>query len=235
MSFPNNNYFCRVNKKTMKLKSLNPIKSKTVLYQDCNDTTLDVWLNIMRTKDLKYLVLKGSIPSQSVLESQMEKINSEFMALRGQNTTITVFDKIQYREQLILKVNFCFQLVDRIAQRSTQGLLTVETLEGFVEELKRWGFRINRDKPLLDELQNITNELKALQTTIDVLQEEIYPEQDETVSDEQKGALAFDKMLLSYQRILGIGKIVKKETTLAEFVVIEQSVKEEYERRKKSE
>jgi hypothetical protein len=136
---------------------------------------------------------------------------------------------------LILKVNFCFQLVDRIAQRSTQGLLTVETLEGFVEELKRWGFRINRDKPLLDELQNITNELKALQTTIDVLQEEIYPEQDETVSDEQKGALAFDKMLLSYQRILGIGKIVKKETTLAEFVVIEQSVKEEYERRKKSE
>ncbi len=219
----------------MKLKSLNPIKSKTVLYQDCNDTTLDVWLNIMRTKDLKYLVLKGSIPSQSVLESQMEKINSEFMALRGQNTTITVFDKIQYREQLILKVNFCFQLVDRIAQRSTQGLLTVETLEGFVEELKRWGFRINRDKPLLDELQNITNELKALQTTIDVLQEEIYPEQDETVSDEQKGALAFDKMLLSYQRILGIGKIVKKETTLAEFVVIEQSVKEEYERRKKSE
>jgi len=219
----------------MQLKSLNPIKSKTVLYQDCNDTTLDVWLNIMRTKDLKHLVKKGSVPSQSVLESQMEKINAEFMSLRGQDSTITVFDKIQYREQLILKVNFCFQLVDRISQRSLQGLLTVETLEGFVEELKRWGFRINRDKPLLDELQNITNELKALQTTIDVLQEEIYPEQDETVSDEQKGALAFDKMLLSYQRILGIGKIEKKTTTLAEFVVIEQSVKDEYERRKKSE
>lgn len=219
----------------MQLKSLNPIKSKTVLYQDCNDTTLDVWLNIMRTKDLKHLVKKGSVPSQSVLESQMEKINAEFMSLRGQDSTITVFDKIQYREQLILKVNFCFQLVDRISQRSLQGLLTVETLEGFVEELKRWGFRINRDKPLLDELQNITNELKALQTTIDVLQEEIYPEQDETVSDEQKGALAFDKMLLSYQRILVIGKIEKKTTTLAEFVVIEQSVKEEYERRKKSE
>lgn len=219
----------------MHLQLLNPIKSKTILYQDCNDTTLDIWLNIMRTKDLKYLVKKGSIPSKSILESQMEKINSEFMALRGQNSTITIFDKIQYREQLVLKVNFCFQLVDRISQRSMQGLLTVETLEGFVGELKRWGFRINRDKPLLDELQNITNELKALQTTIDILQEEIYPEQVEDASEEEKGILAFEKMLLSYQRILGIGKIDKKTTTLAEFVVIEQSVKDEYERRKKSE
>lgn len=219
----------------MHLQLLNPIKSKTILYQDCNDTTLDIWLNIMRTKDLKYLVKKGSIPSKSILESQMEKINSEFMDLRGQNSTITIFDKIQYREQLVLKVNFCFQLVDRISQRSIQGLLTVETLEGFVGELKRWGFRINRDKPLLDELQNITNELKALQTTIDILQEEIYPEQVEDASEEEKGTLAFEKMLLSYQRILGIGKIDKKTTTLAEFVVIEQSVKDEYERRKKSE
>jgi len=114
-------------------------------------------------------------------------------------------------------------------------LLTVETLEGFVGELKRWGFRINRDKPLIDELQNITNELKALQTTIDILQEEIYPEQVEDASEEEKGILAFEKMLLSYQRILGIGKIDKKTTTLAEFVAIEQSVKDEYERRKKSE
>lgn len=219
----------------MSLKSLTLKKSKTVLYHDCNDTTLDIWLNIMRTHDLKYLVKSGSIPKQEILIAQMEKINSEFMALRGQNSTITIFDKIQYREQLVLKVNFCFQLVDRISQRSMQGLLTVETLEGFVGELKRWGFRINRDKPLLDELQNITNELKALQTTIDILQEEIYPEQVEDASEEEKGTLAFEKMLLSYQRILGIGKIDKKTTTLAEFVVIEQSVKDEYERRKKSE
>lgn len=219
----------------MQLKSLNPIKSKTIMYQDCNDTTLDIWLKIMRTQDLKHLVKKGSIPSQQVLMAQMEKINSEFMVLRGQNSTITVFDKIQYREQLILKVNFASQLVDRISQRSTQGLLTVETLEGFVEELKRWGFRINRDKPLIDELTKIVNELKALQTTIDILQEEIYPEQDETSSDDEKSALAFESMLLSYQRILGIDKITKQNTTLAEFAAIEVQVKQEYERRKKSE
>lgn len=219
----------------MHLKSLTLKKSKTILYQDCNDTTLDVWLNIMRTQDLKYLVKKGSVPSQEVLSAQMEKINSEFMALRGQNTTITIFDKIQYREQLILKVNFCFQLVDRISQRSTQGLLTVEILEGFLGELKRWGFRVNRDKPIIDELTNITNELKALQTTIDVLQEEIYPEKEENASEEENKVLAFEKMLLSYQRILGIGKIVKTKTTLIEFCAIEDDVKKEIERRKKHE
>jgi hypothetical protein len=219
----------------MSLKSLTLKKSKTVLYHDCNDTTLDIWLNIMRTHDLKYLVKSGSIPKQEILIAQMEKINSEFMALRGQNTTITIFDKIQYREQLILKVNFCFQLVDRISQRSTQGLLTVEILEGFLGELKRWGFRVNRDKPIIDELTNITNELKALQTTIDVLQEEIYPEKEENASEEENKVLAFEKMLLSYQRILGIGKIVKTKTTLIEFCAIEDDVKKEIERRKKHE
>lgn len=219
----------------MSLKSLTLKKSKTVLYHDCNDTTLDIWLNIMRTHDLKYLVKSGSIPKQEILIAQMEKINSEFMALRGQNTTITIFDKIQYREQLILKVNFCYQLVDRISQRSSQGLLTAETLEGFLGELKRWGFRVNRDKPLIDELTNIVNELKALQTTIDVLQEEIYPEKEENASEEENKVLAFEKMLLSYQRILGIGKIVKTKTTLIEFCAIEDDVKKEIERRKKHE
>ena len=101
--------------------------------------------------------------------------------------------------------------------------------------MKRWGFRVNRDKPIIDELTNITNELKALQTTIDVLQEEIYPEKEENASEEENKVLAFEKMLLSYQRILGIGKIVKTKTTLIEFCAIEDDVKKEIERRKKHE
>jgi len=216
----------------MKLKSLSIRKSKTVLYQDCSDTTLEVYINIMKDKDLKHLVKSGKMPSQEVLSAQMEKINEEFMALRGENSTITNFDKIQYREQLILKVQFCFQLVDRIAQRTTQGLLTKETMEGFVGELKRWGFRINRDKPLIDELEKITSDLKALQTTIDILGEEIYPEVPEDATEEEKKILMFHSMLLSFQRILNIDKINTKTTTLLEFVAIENQVKQELERKK---
>jgi len=216
----------------MKLKSLSIRKSKTVLYQDCSDTTLEVYINIMKDKDLKHIVKSGKIPSQEVLSAQMEKINEEFMSLRGENSTITNFDKIQYREQLILKVQFCFQLVDRIAQRTTQGLLTKETMEGFVGELKRWGFRINRDKPLIDELEKITSDLKALQTTIDILGEEIYPEVPEDATEEEKKILMFHSMLLSFQRILKIDKINTKTTTLLEFVAIENQVKQELERKK---
>lgn len=216
----------------MKLKSLSIKKSNTILYQDCSDTTLEVYINIMKDKDLKHLVKSGKMPSQEVLSAQMEKINEEFMTLRGENSTITNFDKIQYREQLILKVQFCFQLVDRIAQRTSQGLLTKETMEGFVGELNRWGFRINRDKPLIDELERITSDLKALQTTIDILGEEIYPEVPEDATDEEKKILMFHSMLLSFQRILNIDKINIKTTTLLEFVAIENQVKQELERKK---
>jgi hypothetical protein len=216
----------------MLLETLSLRKQKTVLYEDCSDTTLEVYINIMKDKDLKHLVKSGKMPSQEVLIAKMEKINEEFMELRGENSTLTNFDKIQYREQLILKVNFCFQLVDRIAQRTSQGLLTKETIEGFVEELKRWGYRINRDKPLIDELEKITSDLKALQTTIDILGEEIYPEVEKDTTEEEKKVLAFYSMLLSFQRILNIDKINIKTTSLLEFVAIENQVKKELERKK---
>lgn len=216
----------------MLLETLSLRKPKTVLYEDCSDTTLEVYINIMKDKDLKHLLKSGKMPSQEVLIAKMEKINEEFMELRGENSTLTNFDKIQYREQLILKVNFCFQLVDRIAQRTTQGLLTKETIEGFVEELKRWGYRINRDKPLINELEKITSDLKALQTTIDILGEEIYPEVEKDTTEEEKKVLAFYSMLLSFQRILNIDKINIKTTSLLEFVAIENQVKKELERKK---
>jgi hypothetical protein len=222
----------------MKLKSLynkNKISNKTILYQDCSDTTLEVYLNIVKNNDLKYLVKSGSVPSNEILTSQMEKINEEFMSLRGEKSTITDFDKIQYKEQLVLKVHCVSIIIDVLTQRMNIGLMSGEHIEKYVERFAQFGFRVNRDKPLVDELNKIVNELNALQTTIEILHSEIYPEHKESETEEEKKALSFYSMLLMYQRILKIDKINIKTTTLIEFVALEAQVKEEIKRQNTAE
>lgn len=225
-----------VNQLIMKLKSLyTKPKSKTILYEDCSDTTLEVYLNIIKNNDLKYLVKSGSIPSNDILTSQMEKINEEFMSLRGEKSTLSDYDKIQYKEQLVLKVHCVSAIIDMLTQRMEIGLMSGEHIEKYVERFKQFGFRINRDKPLVEELNKIVNELNALQTTIEILHNEIYPEKQEDATEEEKKLLSFHSMLLMYQRILKIDKINIKTTTLLEFVALEIQVKEELKRKNTAE
>jgi len=194
------------------------------LYQDCSDTTIDVWLSIMRTGDLKHLVKYGKAPKQEVLVAQMEKINTELNTLRKQGDALTNYDKVQYKRQLELRVLMCFQIYDMMTKRLQFGLLSAEHLEKYVARFKKLGFRINREKPLHEELEIIVAELQALQTTIRVLHIELYPDSDEEVTDEEKQIFQFHTMLLSFERILNIGTIDTSRTTLMRFAVIEQQV-----------
>lgn len=220
----------------MKLKSLyTKTRNKTILYEDCSDTTLDVYLNIIKHNDLKYLVKSGSIPSNEILTAKMEKINEEFMVLRGEKSTLSDYDKIQYKEQLVLKVHCVSTIINVLIQRMEVGLMSGEHIEKYVARFKQFGFRLNRDKPLVDELNKITNELNALQTTIEILHNEIYPEKKESETEEEKKLLSFHSMLLMYQRILKIDKIDIKTTTLLEFVALETQVKEEMKRKNTAE
>lgn len=196
------------------------------LYQDCEDTTLDIWLNIIKTGDLKLLVKKGMTPKKEILVAQMEKINQEFMSLRGENNTLTQFDKIQYKEQLELKVQLAVIVLGQLTKRSDLGLLSAAHLEKYVARFKKLGFRINRDNPLNEELSLIISELNALQTTIKVLHEELYPEVEEDTTAEEQKMFEFHSMLLSYSRILRIDDIDTKKTTLMKFVVIEKQVEQ---------
>lgn len=218
-----NNYFC--GRKTYFMKSTSLFKSKgTILYQDCNDTTIHIYKEVVIFGRYEALVKKGKAPEKAILVAQMEKINEEFMRLRGQSDTASEYDKITYKEFLEIKVEVCRILITNMKMRLDCGLMTAEKLEKYVGRLKKYGFRLNRDRPLEEELINVVNELKAIQTTIEVLHNEIYPVLDEIDTDMEKSALAFHSMLLTMQRILDIDKIDLKTTTLVELVTLEIAV-----------
>lgn len=192
----------------------------------CQELNLFRYLQILQTKDLGNLIISGPRPEEAVLVEAMIKINEELISLRGDNNQKLRFDKITYMEDLKLKVYFCHSIVERIQMRVDVQALNKERLEKYISQLKSFGFRLNRDKPLIEELLIVVQELKGYQSTIDALHAEIYPDQKDEENESTKIVSEFYAMLLSYQRILKIDKINIKKTNLIEFVALEKAVQE---------
>lgn len=206
------------------------IGKKTVLRKNCEEVKIWHYIKILETKDLGYLVRSGKRPKESVLVDHMEKINGEFSKLRGTQNMTTQYDLISYREELIIKVNIVSALLDRLQTRVALNIIAPEMFEKLLKELKSWGFDLNRDNPLIDEIEIVASELKALQLTIDALTEELYPnkQEDEAEAKEisENFILDFHRMILVYAEILKKDKINIKKTSLVEFAAMEKRVQE---------
>ena len=190
---------------------------------------LDKYFKIIETKNLGLLVRSGSIPKIEVLENKFEEINKEFADLRGQENMTTKFDLISYKEELTLKVHFGAVLIDMLQTQVALNIIATKTFNDLISELKSWGFDVNEEIPLIDALLEIKNEIESLQTTIESLHYEIYPESENEAENEEKDKISMFslyQMLLIYQRILKIDKINPKKTSLMEFAVMEKEVRE---------
>ena len=190
---------------------------------------LDKYFKIIETKNLGLLVRSGSTPKIEVLENKFEEINKEFADLRGQENMTTKFDLISYKEELTLKVHFGAVLIDMLQTQVALNIIATKTFNDLISELKSWGFDVNEEIPLIDALLEIKNEIESLQTTIESLHYEIYPESENEAENEEKDKISMFsvyQMLLIYQRILKIDKINPKKTSLMEFAVMEKEVRE---------
>ena len=205
------------------------LRKKTILYKDCSELSIYNYIQILQNKDLKFLVKKGAKPKDSILENKLEEINKELAELRGEETMTNKFDLISYREELILKCHFGITLIDIIQTQVALKIIAQKTFNDLIAELESWGFEVNKEIPLIDALIEIKSEIDALQTTIESLTQEIYPESENELENEEKQSnsmFSLYEMLLIYQRILKIDKINPKKTSLLEFSVMEKQVKE---------
>ena len=168
------------------------------------------------------------MPKIEILESKFEEINTEFANLRGQENMTSKFDLISYKEELTLKVHFGAVIIEMLQTQVTLNVIAPKTFNDLISELKSWGFDVNEEIPLIDVLVEIKNEIEALQTTIESLHYEIYPESENEAENEESNKISMFsvyEMLLIYQRILKIEKINVKKTSLTEFAVMEKEVR----------
>lgn len=211
------------------------LRNKSKLYNNCQELMLWNYIQIISTKDLGYLIKSGSKPSNEILVSKMEEINKEFSKLRGEETMVNKFDLISYKEELVLQVHFGLVIIEMLYTQVTLKIISPKVFDSLISELESWGFYLDKEKPLIEELENVKNEITALQTTIQSLDLEIYPEVDEKEIELTNPVMNFYSILLTYQRILKIDKIDAKTTSLIEFATIEKQVKEVIKQNKKQE
>lgn len=214
-------------------KATNP--KPTIIIDSCEKLTLWRYMQIIDSNDLKWLVRSGDVPNDEVLQKAFDKIMTEFNELKGNEKQKQDFDKITYIEELRLTIQTVYMLLKTLEQSIFDQLIDEPLLNKYLLELKKWGFPLNKDAVIRDEIQRIASELQALQSTVSVLISEVYPEDDENEQKDknQNKKLLFLDMLLNYQRILEIDRIDVKKTSLMELVVIEKQALEKIEHQRK--
>lgn len=204
------------------------------LYDNCNKLSVKRWIEILQTNNYHLLIKKGTVKDPQILLDVWEKINEEFSQLRNENDTIKQYDKIQYREIINLKLFFGTALINRIIERMDDQLIFKDTFEGLIAELSSWGFRMNKDKPIIDEIEKVKSELESFQTSYEILTEELFPEkkEEEEIDAKEKNVVkSIYQAILLYKSILKIEIDINK-TSLYELAIIEQQAKDMIEQSK---
>lgn len=201
----------------------------TILFEGCDDMSIWDYMQITEKGNLYHLVKSGKYPKKEVLLKQMEKINQEFAKLRGEDNMVKKFDMISYKEELILQVHFGAVLIDVLITQVSMNIIASKTFNDLISELESWGFYVDKEIPMIDALTNIKNEINDLRATIDSLEEELNPTQEiNEIEAQEKGNPTFNmtSLVYVYGRILKIGIVKLKETSLTEFAVMEKQVEE---------
>ena len=210
--------------------------TKEPIFHNVNTLIVNTWLDILRTNNLNLLVKSGIENDETKLSQAWDSINDEFNRLRSEKSTVTQYDKIQYRELLKLRIHFGTALINRLIERIDDKLIFKETFEMLIGELSSWGFRMNKDKPIHEEIEKVVAEIQALQTSFEILTEELFPDKSEfeedVEADQKQQLINVHKTLMLYENMLK-RTIDWDKKTLFDLVVIEQQVKEIIELSKK--
>lgn len=197
---------------------------KTKLRNNCKEVMLLPYIEMCDTQDFSYLVISGSKKDTELLSKQFEKISNEFAELRGKDIKSYNFDVVSYKQELALKIQYGAVLAEQLFKGVSLKLVAPEVFEGLVWELEQWGYYINREIPLIDVLGNIENEITALESTIEALNEEIYPEAEKVEAEVKNTVMELHTTLLLYGKILGLGDIKPEEVSLVKFAAMEKQV-----------
>jgi len=152
--------------------------------------------------DLRYLSRSANLGSLSVgqiYEQAWEKLYNEYVKLTKNNTTLRIYLLIGEINYLTLRYKIVPSLIDTVLSATDEKIF-----EGCIDEIEMWGFLINKDNPLEDELEKV---VKALNNSLTKIKRKKAEYDDLTKKKEVELTIFQQKTKL--ERILGININVK--------------------------
>jgi predicted ribosome quality control (RQC) complex YloA/Tae2 family protein len=176
--------------------------------------------------DLRYLANVENVTNVKISEAYKEswkKLYNEYASKTKNNTIVRVYLLLGEINYLSLRLKVVPMLID-IMISSTD----IDIFNMAVEEINKWGFFINKEKPMRDEINKIT---KALNNSITKIKRK--KSEYKELTKEKQESLSLIQQKIKLEVILGIKIDVKRESVL-DWLSYWDEVKIITERKKKS-
>lgn len=143
-------------------------------YRDCSELSIYLFHRIVRTGELSLLLVdpkaeRGPELTDDKLREVWRDIYDEYCKLAEDNKSLMYFmlcDELLYLET---RYNVASTLLKQIEIRYDEP----EAVDAFITELAQWDFRINRSKPLEEEMDRMYRSLRASTNKIRLKRDEL--------------------------------------------------------------
>ena len=191
----------------------------TKYYRNCDELPMYNFSKILETNNYAYLVVgydgyEDAVFEESKANEFWESIYEEYCKLTQDNKSLMYFAIFQ--ELVYLKTRY--QVAVTLLTQLELGL-SDDLKNDFIEELRKWKYKINKDRPLKDELGRMLKQLNASTNAIKIKQSQL---DDLKAKNSEK--LSLIEQTVKLELALGKNEIDIKKTVVAKFVALFKEV-----------
>jgi hypothetical protein len=190
--------------------------SETRYYRNCDELSVYNFHKVLETNNYSYLIV-GFDDYKEVKFDEKEadelwgNIYEEYCRLTKNNKSLLYFAIFQ--ELLYLRTRY--QVARILLMQLSNGNNKEEFVLDCIERLREWKYKIDKEKPLKDELARMIHQLKVSENKIQIKQSEL---EDLKVDEGEKLSLIEQNVKL--ELALGKNKINTKKTSVSEHVAL---------------
>jgi 6-pyruvoyl-tetrahydropterin synthase len=200
-------------------------------YAGCEELPIYNFHKVLETSNHAYLVqgwdFVGEIEiDEQVAQKKWEQIYNEYCKLAEDNRSLVYF--ATYSELLYLESRYHVAgvLLSQIVKRIGEP----EVVDLYITELASWKYKINRQKPLNEELNRMYKQLKQSQNKIQLKKDELKA----FTPEDEEGAMTLTEQVVKLEQALKRNEIDPKRVSVAKWIALIKEVKEINEQRKRT-
>lgn len=195
--------------------------SKTRYYRNCDELSVYNFYKVLETNNYSYLIVGfDDYDPIEINEKEADElwgsIYEEYCKLTKNNKSLLYF--VIFQELLYLKTRY--QVARILLMQLSNDNNSEEFVLDCIERLREWKYKINKEKPLKDELKRMIHQLKVSENKIQIKKSEL---EDLNVDEGEKLSLIEQNVKL--ELALGKNEINTKTTSVSKYIALFNEVK----------
>lgn len=142
-------------------------------YKNCDELPIYNFHEILKNNDLNFLVVGYEQSDEIELDDKASglwsEIYEEYIDLTGDNTLKVYYEVLQ--DLMFLKTRY--SVVSGLLVNVSTMQLTEDIFTKYISELRSWGYKINVNKPLANEINRKVRQLRASENKIRIKENEL--------------------------------------------------------------